>query len=65
MGETSVLWSPGSGNGNLLAAQNAKLAQAATVQGLSLLRHRRERKSDLGVYADLQTVAAPISPVSY
>jgi hypothetical protein len=66
MGETSVLRSasvPGSGNGNLPTAQSATLAQAATIQSLYLLRHRREQKSDLGIYVDLQTVDALIGPV--
>ena len=35
IGETAVLSSGDSGNGNLLAAQSAHLAQAATIQSLS------------------------------
>src|SRR5271166_3321692 len=46
IGQTSVLSGGDSGNGNLLLAQSATLAQAATVQSLVLLRHRRQWKAD-------------------
>ena len=63
MGETSVLRSPRSGNGILLAAKAPCSPRPQPSRALYLLRHRRERKSNLGIYADLQTVAALIGPV--
>jgi hypothetical protein len=46
IGETSVLSAGDRDNGNLLLAQSAALAQAATIQSLSFLRHRRRGESD-------------------
>ena len=50
IGQTSVLSSGDSGNGNLLLAQSATLAQAATVQSLSFYVTAASGSLILGVY---------------
>src|SRR6185437_13346171 len=50
MGDTAVLSANDSQNGNLLLAQSAKLAQAATVQSLSFYVTAAHGKLILGIY---------------
>ena len=50
IGETAVLSSGDSGNGNLLAAQSANLAQAATIQSLSFYVTAASGSLILGIY---------------
>ena len=50
IGQTSVLSGGDSGNGNLLLAQSATLAQAATVQSLSFYVTAASGKLILGIY---------------
>jgi hypothetical protein len=50
MGETAILDNPDNSNGNVLAAQPATLAQAATLQSLSFYVTRTRGQLRLGVY---------------
>src|SRR5271166_5615948 len=50
IGETAVLSAGDNGNGNLLSAQRAKLAQAGTVQSMSFYVTAASGKLILGVY---------------
>jgi len=50
IGETAVLSAGDNGNGNLLSAQRAKLAQAATIQSLSFYVTAASGKLILGIY---------------
>src|SRR5215471_14334257 len=50
IGETNVLSAADSGNGNLLAAQNATLSQAATIQSLSFYVTQASGNLILGIY---------------
>ena len=50
IGQTSVLSTPDGGNGKLLLAQSAKLAQAATIQSLSFYVTAAAGSLILGVY---------------
>src|SRR6516164_4417997 len=50
IGETNVLSTADSGNGNLLAAQNATLSQPATIQSLSFYVTQASGNLILGIY---------------
>ena len=50
IGETNVLTTPDSGNGNLLVAQQANLARAATIQSLSFYVTRASGKLRFGIF---------------
>ena len=50
IGQTTVLSAPDGGNGNLLAAQSANLAQAATIQSLSFYVTAAAGNLILGIY---------------
>src|SRR5215468_9049036 len=50
IGETNVLSTADSGNGNLLAAQNATLSQPATIQSLSFYVTQASGNLVLGIY---------------
>jgi hypothetical protein len=50
IGETNVLSNADSGNGNLLAAQNATLSQPATIQSLSFYVTQASGNLILGIY---------------
>ena len=50
IGETSILASPDSGNGNLLVAQQATLTQTATIESLSFYVTNASGKLRLGIF---------------
>src|SRR5271154_5058292 len=50
IGQTTVLSAPDNGNGNLLLAQTANLAQAATIQSLSFYVTAAAGNLILGIY---------------
>jgi hypothetical protein len=72
MGETSVLGTDDSGNGNLLVAQQTTLSQSATINSLSFYVAAASGQLRLGVYADngrggpgaLKAQTAEVTPVA-